>query len=177
MHPPASGKQIFLSSGILLCRPQASRHASSLSSGSGSKAGERFELGPKLLVDLRSTLLGFVGGSINPGGGGEQLAKAQEGAVSALRAGTPVLFNDPAQLVGLLDVMLQKQSERRYVTDTLTNRRQVFLLIFPNAALSFMLLLFSCVQGQPKRGAVYGDAAILSLKTSCDMARADAGWP
>lgn len=126
MHPPASGKQIFLSSGILLCRPQASRHASSLSSGSGSKAGERFELGPKLLVDLRSTLLGFVGGSINPGGGGEQLAKAQEGAVSALRAGTPVLFNDPAQLVGLLDVMLQKQSERRYVTDTLTNRRQVF---------------------------------------------------
>jgi hypothetical protein len=30
-------------------------------------------------------------------------------AVSALRAGTPVLFNDPRQLVVLLEVMLPKQ--------------------------------------------------------------------
>jgi hypothetical protein len=36
----------------------------------------------------------------------------QEEAVSALRAGTPVLFSDPAQLVVLLEVMLPKQCQK-----------------------------------------------------------------
>lgn len=95
---------------------QASRHAACFmppAPAAGSKLGDRFELGAELLTDLRSVLLRFVGDSHEGGEADEMLmAKAQEGAVSALRAGTPVLFNDAAQLVGLLDVMLQKHSDR-----------------------------------------------------------------
>jgi hypothetical protein len=70
-----------------------------------------FELGPELLGDLRSVLLKLVGECASSDGDAELVSRAQEEAVCALRAGTPVLFNDPAELVGLLDVMLQKRSD------------------------------------------------------------------
>lgn len=71
----------------------------------------RLELDAELLTDLRSVLLSLVEDSASRGTDSGLICRAQEEAVAALRAGTPVLFNDPAELVGLLDVMLQKRSE------------------------------------------------------------------
>jgi hypothetical protein len=70
-----------------------------------------FELGAELLGDLRAVLLKLVGENATCESDAGLVSRAQEEAVCALRAGTPVLFNDPAELVGLLDVMLQKRSD------------------------------------------------------------------
>eukprot|EP00961_Rhodomonas_salina_P283735 3834675-Rhodomonas_salina.1 len=73
-------------------------------------------LGQELVRKLRSVLLGLVSGGAresDAGAGGRSVGSVQEEAVAALRAGTPVLFSDPSEIVGLLDVMLRKQSEQR----------------------------------------------------------------
>ncbi|EKX51084.1 hypothetical protein GUITHDRAFT_103005 [Guillardia theta CCMP2712] len=72
------------------------------------------ELEPDLLASLRALLLKLVAGSAKTSAEGQiAYTSIQEEAVAALRAGTPVLFSDPVELVGLLEIMLPKHCEEK----------------------------------------------------------------
>ena len=88
------------------------------------------EVPAELLSSLRTCLLDLVAvNEITSSWDPAALATVQEEAVSALRAGTPVLFSDPAQLAVLLEVMLPKQSQKAASSRTKTEENFLAMLL------------------------------------------------